>query len=87
MNSIQQLEANNLFQLLSNNLPGNPVVKILFFVIPYILVALIFILCIYLLRKLFALKLLLDEKQILLEITPPFLTEKEADLSRYMREF
>ena len=78
MKNFQQLEANNLLQLLFNYLPGNPVVKIFFSLIPYILVALVIIFCMYLLRKLFALKLFLDDKQILLEITPPFLTEKEA---------
>ncbi len=78
MKNFQQLEANNLLQLLSNNLPGNPVVKILFSLIPYILAALVIIFCVYLLRKLFALKLFLDEKQILLEITPHSFTEKEA---------
>lgn len=78
MKNFQQLEASNLLQLLSNNLPGSPVVKILFSLVPYILIAIIVFLCIYLLRKLFALKLLLDEKQTLLEITPSQFIGKEA---------
>ncbi len=78
MTNFQQLEANNLIRLLSNYPPGSPVVKTLFSFIPYIILLLIFLLAVYVLRKLFSVKAYLEEKQILLEITPPSFTEKES---------
>jgi len=78
MTNFQQLEANNLLHFLSKYPPGSPVVKIFPSLIPYMVTALILSLIVYVLRRLIALKMSLDEKQILLEITPPFLTEKES---------
>ncbi len=78
MTNFQQLEANNLLRLLSNYLPGNPFVKNVSSLIPFIVLFLVILLTLYVLRKLFAVKLCLEEKQILLEITPPSFTEKEA---------
>ena len=74
MTNFQQLEANNLLRILSNFLSGVPFVKIL---LPFLAIALIFCLLAYILRALFALRLFLMEKQTILEITPPLLTEKE----------
>lgn len=78
MNNIQQFEANNLFQSLLKSLPNSPIVKTAYSLIPYLVVFLILILIIFFLRKLFILKTLLKRKQTILEITPPFLTEKES---------
>ena len=78
MTNFQQLEANNLLNLLFKYLPGSPIVKILLSLAPYIVLVIVLVLIMYLLRKLLALRMLVNQKQILLEITPPFLTEKEA---------
>ena len=78
MNSIQQFEANNLFHTLLNALPKSSVVKTGYSLIPYIVVFSILSLLIYILWKFLVLKNILKEKQTLLEITPPSLTEKEA---------
>ena len=78
MNSIQQFEANNLFHTLLNALPKSSIVKTGYSLIPYIAVFLIFSSFIYILWKFLVLKNILKEKQTLLEITPPSLTEKEA---------
>lgn len=78
MNNIQSLEAKNLLNLLSLNLPGSPIVKILLFLIPYLLIALILIISIFLLRKLIAINLYLKQKQTLLEITPSSSSSKES---------
>jgi hypothetical protein len=78
MNNIQQFEANNLFQTLLKYLPGSPVVKTAYSLIPYLIVFLILCLIAYILGKLLVLRMLLREEQILLEITPPSLTEKES---------
>ncbi len=78
MNNIQQFEASNILHLLSANLLGNPIAKISFPLVLYVIVFLIICLAIYVLRKLIVLKMFLDEKQIILEITPPQFIEKEA---------
>ncbi len=78
MNNIQQFEANNLFHALLRYLPNSPFVKNVHSLIPSFIVFLVFYVIMYFLRKLIALRTFLKKKQILLEITPPSLTEKEA---------
>ncbi len=78
MNNIQQFEANNLFNALLKYLPRSPIVKIAYYSIPYIIVFFVLLVITYILGKLFILRTLLKDKQTILEITPPSLTEKEA---------
>ncbi len=78
MKNFQQLEANNLLHLLSINLPGTPIAKIVFELIPYVVIFLIFSLTLYVLRRFTALRMSINEKQILLELTPPSFTQKES---------
>jgi hypothetical protein len=78
MNNIQQFEANNLIHLLSASLTEFSIAKNNFFLAPYIAIFLIFVLATYFIRKLLILGIYLNEKQIILEITPPEFIEKEA---------
>ena len=78
MNNFQQLEANYLFQSLLKSLSKLPIAKIILFLVPYFSLLLVLFLFFYVLRKLLGLKLYLDEKQILLELTPPSFTEQKT---------
>lgn len=78
MNNIQQFEANNLLHALLKYLPGSPIVKTAYSLVPYLAIFLVILVAAYVLRKLLILKTLLKGKYTLLEITPPSLTEKES---------
>ena len=78
MNNIQQFGANNLFQSLLKYLPSSPIVKILISSVPYLFLILFCLIAFYVARKIYALKLSLNEKQILLELTPSFSSSKES---------
>ena len=77
MNNIQQFQVNNLSYTLLKYLPGNSLVKHVHSLIPFILLLAVFLFIFYLLRKLLAIRLNLKEERMILEITPPVLTQKE----------
>ncbi len=78
MNNFQQLEANYLFQSLLKSLSKLPIAKIILFLVPYFSLLLVLFLLLYVLRRILAFKSYLDEKQILLELTPPSFTEQKT---------
>ncbi|HYM65161.1 MAG TPA: DUF87 domain-containing protein [Candidatus Sulfotelmatobacter sp.] len=78
MNNIHQFEAKNLLNLLTFNFQGSPIVNYLFIFLPYLILLVVLLFAFYLIRKYFILKHYLNEKQILLEITPPASLSKES---------
>jgi len=78
MRNIQQLEAKNLFQILPDHLLSTPIVKNIYYFLPLVLFILLFLVVTFILRKLLILRLKLNEKQIILEITPPLGALKDS---------